>query len=133
MSLSGFFTFCQTSKGLISIEKRRIKWIFNCFWRYSDEFQTCLFLNTYKSSTDDVFPILVNITIKIKEIIKTDSEKSYVKKNDLFIENYLNNLSENYDVIAGWGAYSNITESLYKERIKALMKLLKDEEIYRVG
>ncbi|USK62255.1 DUF1643 domain-containing protein [Peribacillus asahii] len=90
--------------------------------------------NNYSQVTIlNLYPHIGGETKKIKEMIKTDSGKSYIKKNDNFIKNYLNNLSETYEIIAGWGAYSDITESLYKERIKDFLKLLKEEKVYRVG
>jgi hypothetical protein len=93
--------------------------------------------NNYSKVTIlNLFPHIGGETNNIKDKIKTKTGKHLIKKNDLFIIDYLKELSESqeeYHLIAGWGAHSKITESLYKQRIKDFFKILKDQEVYRVG
>lgn len=83
----------------------------------------------------NLYPHICGESKKIKEIIKTNSGKSFIKKNDDFVKGYLKNFTEDedYQIIAGWGAHSNITESDYKKRIRDFFQILKDKEVYRVG
>lgn len=80
------------------------------------------------------FTMVNGISSHLKQYIGTPEELAFRKQNDEVIKSIISEVDINKDlIIAGWGNYSPVLESVYKKRIREVMSIIGDKPIFRVG